>query len=206
MTNSLDTLYGLLDVDQNFFYVVDKNQAIIDRLYLVMAVDTKIVKVDLHACSNWMPNQIDNDVCPEWGLGFFDKDYRSTSLMGNDSLLINHSKSTSEKTLIIIQNLNYVKKILFEIDANSPAFDYQRPKNIVTMFADDAWVTACAKKELDYAIGLKSHWQDHLTKIYQLMQSHSIHSAHYPVSVNQCIKEFATQATPDIIFLHNLYD
>ena len=206
MTNSLDTLYGLLDVDQNFFYVVDKNQHLIDRLYLVMTSDTNIIKVDLHACSNWLVNQIDNDVCFQWGLGFFDKDYRSTSLMGNDPILVNHGMPANEKILAVIQNLNYVKKILYEIDANSPAFDYRKPKNIVIMFANDPWVVACAKKELDYAVVLKKHWQDHTTRVYQLLQSHSIHSAHYPVVVNQCIKEFATQAMPDIIFLHNLYD
>jgi len=202
-----DPLYGLLDVDQNFFYIVDYKKNMIDLLHDVMSSHKNVTIIPIHTCLGWFHQQIDNSVCCQWGVNFFDSHERIPGLMDNNMRLIPKSSGVAPSTQIIIKNLFYLVSVCEKIEGcNKFYFDYRTPKNVLIMFADDHWIQAAHKTELNYDKHAKTRWQDLLQQIYQLMKRHDINTEQYADSINQSIKKLAIDTIPYFYPLKNLYD
>jgi hypothetical protein len=187
--------YGLFDTEHNFFYRVHFNKLAMDYLFDLIKNVKSVAVLPLHQCVNWHHNIIDNTNCTQWGIDAFCSELRSKSLIGNHSCLIEKNIHIDSNLQLLIDNLEYVLKIIFyTLPAKSKQnFEYAAPKKIQVLFADDEWVTQAIQYELDYVEQYKNLYDQHITEIKLIPKNFLIEQDNYQDLVAQQIKHYCLQ-------------
>ena len=154
-----DPLYGLLDIDQNFFYIVSHREEFIKLAHTMASPykSTKILKISNF--DNWHHNLIDNQVCMNWGIDLLDskkiiKKYQNT-LDKNFVITAIETNVPLDKNLkIIINNFQLALKLFehlegLELMIKTLPFPHAPPdQNLALAFVDDPWVLSAINQEL----------------------------------------------------------
>lgn len=164
---SSSTLYGLLDLSNNFFYLVYHDREIVVKLQSAMTKICPTLVVSLHHCNNWHRNLIDNTVCQHWGLNSYSKSHRSMCLQEQQLTLIENSVLPNADLLRISDNLQQALAFLDMLESASRAFEskFDEPVLAPAMFADDAWINLSARLEQKF---YQAYLQDFKNKQVEL--------------------------------------
>jgi hypothetical protein len=185
--DSNNKLYGLLDTQDNFFYKVYFEQAIIEHLQTLIQDRRPTVVIPLHKCSNWHRNIVDNTNCSHWGLDVFSSEYRSASLTYKNINLIQNYHVVDCTTQILFDNLSFVTNLLtFKLPVDNIRF--QMPEKLQIMFNDDPWVQKAILKEKHYLDQYTVLYDDIVEEIKKFTQEINIDQTDYVDQLEQKIK------------------
>jgi hypothetical protein len=198
-----DPLYGLLDIDLNFFYVVDYRKHVIEQLHNLIGIHKTVTTIPLHACKNWYLNKIDNTVCHNWGTTMFDSEMRSLSLKQNDISLTPNGLEITDELKFLIQNCQETSILLAAIVDQSGKPNYVASE-IIYFFANDPWVQKANNIEKQTFDNKKTQLLDMNNQLKSIMTQCSIDSADYCKNLNKLatplIKKLYQLAYGDIIY------
>lgn len=153
-----DPLYGLLDSQRNFLWLVDYRLPVICQLQSVLQTESQCRLVAVADCENYQHNLIDNTVCARWGL---EAARDGSPMIGVRQRLIetNHrldvvdqikveNLATIGSIIVLLQKLEeWVNKTTLELEAFRSPFILQ-----------DRWAYAAADREWQYAYQCKKNW------------------------------------------------
>jgi hypothetical protein len=148
MNNTIDqSLYGVYDTDQNFFYIVSGHQSLIEQAATLLSQYRPAIALLISDVVNWHHTLIDNSVCNRWGIAHTP-----------DKNCVPQEIEHSTETLRLIKNSNEFlvvneKLINFRphIDSLCRAWigmDLPAPE-LREQFATDAWFNIATAKETD---------------------------------------------------------
>jgi hypothetical protein len=168
-----DPLYGVIDTTRNFFYVVDYRLVMATRMAAVLASFAPVRLLALHECRNWSANLIDNSVCERWGI--------ETDLKSGLLTLVENHAAVRETDLLVMQNLDFVRRIFLTIDARDAENVMQDLPltRAQVMFAQDAWVQSAAEIETGYHAHARGLWQATKQSLVQILASTDISTRDY---------------------------
>jgi hypothetical protein len=202
---SANGLYGLFDAQRNFFYQVHFDKLAVDYLSDLISHITPVSVVPLHYCANWHRNLIDNTNCTQWGISAFRPDARSSALINNDVCLVEYNCNVDSKLQVLIDNLEYLLKMLFYILPVEPTyFECCIPKKIQVMFADDAWINQAIGHELSQAEQFKNSYAQHMKEIQSIPKNFKIDQIDYRELVDLEIKKYCLQVNENFFTRKNL--
>ena len=181
-----DPLYGLLDIDLNFFYVVDYRKHVIEQLHNLIGIYKTVATIPLHACKDWYYNKIDNAMCYNWGITMFDSEMRSLSLKQNDMRLIPNGLEITDELKIPIKNCQETGILLATIADQCGEPNYVLSKTIY-FFANDPWVQKANHIEKQTFDNKKSQLLDINDQLKSIMTQYSIVSVDYCKNLNQLV-------------------
>jgi hypothetical protein len=184
--SSQDPLYGLLDIDLNFFYVVDYRKHIIEQVHNLIAIHKNVATIPLHACKNWYFNKIDNTVCWNWGLTMFNSNMRSLSLEQNDMSLTPNELDIADESKLLIKNCQEACLLLIAIENQYAGQNYV-PSEIIYFFAGDPWVQKANDVEKQAVDNKNLQLLDIIDQFKSSMTQYSIVSVDYCKNLNQLV-------------------
>jgi hypothetical protein len=203
-----DPLYGLLDLDENFFYMVDHRENIINGLWQVLVRSKKVKIIAIHQCIDWYYKKIDNQICWSFGINLCDQTYRDHAIKynGTEMSLIQHLTPTSEKTVAVVKNLCYVRDIITVIERQKKKFDLKYPAHMILAFNDDSWVHEDLVKESTYFLQASEQWHTLCRQVYEIMKNYCIDADDYRHHVNSGIQKLDIETMPPFLPLSKLYE
>ena len=194
-TNNL--LYGLLDLEHNFFYQVHFKKFAIEHLFKLIDGHRPVAVVSLHSCTNWYRTLIDNTNCNHWGLDTFCSKLRSNSLIFNSVFLIEHHTNIDNNLQLLIDNLNFVLETLFyKLPTKSKSVDYHFPENLSMLFADDPWVKQSIEIEIHHSEIVKNQHNSNIENFFSLTKDFNINQTNYQNELTQQINQYCWEFNP----------
>ncbi len=200
-----DPLYGLLDLDQNFFYMVDYRESVISEVGQILNHSKAVRVINIQDCANWHYNKIDNSVCVKFGVNFFDSKDFLLALKFGKMELIDKFDSVDPGTMIVVNNLPYVSAVITQMQQTDQKFQFDSTDKVLLTFAKDTWLQQSRDRELEYFDDLKQQWTRARQTVSDILNQHDIASETYQTMVNQNIKKFVTDHAPHFMPLYQLY-
>lgn len=204
-SNKHDPLYGLLDLDQNFFYIVDYRQSVINEVGQILDHTRPVSVLKIHECVNWYYNKIDNNVCVKFGVNMLDSKDFLLALKFGKMLLVDKFESVDPGITIVVNNLTYVTAVITQMQQTDQTFQLHSSDSVLLMFAKDVWLRQSRDKELEYFNDLKQEWSRARQEVTDILKRHDISDQTYQTMVDQDIKKFVTDRAAHFIPLYQLY-
>jgi hypothetical protein len=140
------TLYGVLNFQRNFLYLVDQDRSVVTDLVQHFGQRHGMIAVDVDACvqnmqnSIWMAKKIDNTVCNNWGISVYDTTLRPWSLQRNLMYLVPRTQALTSEDFQVCNNLQIACKFVTLAKYFCQQLSQYQPLDVLEWFADDAWV------------------------------------------------------------------
>lgn len=206
-----DPLYGLLDIEKNFFYVVHFRKDWILQTQKILSLYRKTEVVAIHKCSHWHYNQIDNTVCWNWGV---DRDLKK--IMDQEDFEISLVELSAmvhdSETMTVINHLQYILYYMDLFDRRYPYFErLQESYNfhpVAIIFDSDPWIQQARKIETQQIQDLQDQWKLFWQDFYVILHAHgtALHNHDYIDLVRKDTKQLAFQSNFHFNLLEELYD
>lgn len=180
-------LFGLLDLQDNFFYKVYFERSILEHLQTLLQHRRSTIIIPLHECSNWNRNMVDNTVCNQWGLDVFVSDLRSLTLHYRNINLTQTCRQFDNNLQTLMDNLFFVTDLL-TVKLPTDNIEFRTPVKVQIMFAKDLWVQEAILKEKQYLDQYTVLYNGIITEIKKFTQEINIDQADYVVQLEQKIK------------------
>lgn len=151
-SESTPTLYGLLDMPGNFFYLVYHDRELIARIQHLLIGHKITHVVPLHDCHNWHRNLVDNTVSHRWGIDAFCEADRPQALKFQQLGLVQNSNQPADDAMIVKTNLVTALQFLYELKKRLQycLSGFSEPLATASLFATDAWVQSALETEIEH--------------------------------------------------------
>jgi len=180
-------LFGLLDLQDNFFYKVYFEKSILEHLQTLLQHRRSTIIIPLHECSNWNRNIIDNTVCNHWGLDVFASDLRSLALCYQNINLTQTCQQFDNNLQTLMDNLSFVTDLL-TVKLPIDNIEFQMPVKVQIMFAKDPWLQEAILKEKQYLDQYTVLYNGIITEVKNFTQEINIDQVDYVDQLEQKIK------------------
>lgn len=176
--NPDDPLYGILDQEQNFFYMVTCHRPIAEQATALVAQHRPVKLEIISNAVNWYHTLLDNTVCINWGI-----DHNPEKICVSRE--ITHTNETVQLVKNLLEFLS-VKEKIHNFRCDLEKFCNRRigmalpAQSLRDQFADDAWFNlATAKETANYqrVYNVSSQHLDNIESVFDLPIGLSDYSA-----------------------------
>lgn len=143
--NPEDPLYGVLDSESNFFYLVSCYRELAEHAVLLLSKHRLVELVLISDAVNWEHNLIDNSVCSSWGLSY-----------NPEKTCVNRYTVHTPETMILLTNVLYFLQAAENVYYFNQLFEWYCDQWIGMIlpsdplreqFATDPWFNLAVEKE-----------------------------------------------------------